>query len=263
MAHISNPVAGDPFHPDNAHNPQPGVTSMGTGTGLGTGTTGTGMGTGVGPGLTGAGADVGSGARHTAFADTAPGTGHMGTGTGTMGTGTGTGATGTGTGTGTAMGVGAATGPNVIGDGDRTRRSSRFAGFRRSSRGMGTGAGTDVPGSRRSSGVPLDIGTRRGSLAVKRASLGDPALFHAHRHESGWRGLFANRRSLAVALFASLGGLLYGYNQGVFGEFPPRLLKPARILWKANIQVKFRSCRTSTTATSPLYVPVHPVLTAA
>ncbi|KAG6873930.1 hypothetical protein C0995_008969 [Termitomyces sp. Mi166 len=34
--------------------------------------------------------------------------------------------------------------------------------------------------------------------------------------ESGWVGLVRNRRIFAIAVFASLGGLLYGYNQGVF-----------------------------------------------
>ncbi|KAI0714342.1 general substrate transporter [Cerioporus squamosus] len=33
---------------------------------------------------------------------------------------------------------------------------------------------------------------------------------------SGWAGLIANARIFAIAVFASLGGLLYGYNQGVF-----------------------------------------------
>ncbi|KAG5734945.1 Quinate permease [Termitomyces sp. T112] len=42
--------------------------------------------------------------------------------------------------------------------------------------------------------------TRRKSLAGK----------------SGWAGLIRNRRIFAIAVFASLGGLLYGYNQGVF-----------------------------------------------
>ncbi|KAJ7773317.1 general substrate transporter [Mycena metata] len=42
--------------------------------------------------------------------------------------------------------------------------------------------------------------TRRRSLAGK----------------SGWAGLLANRRIFLMAVFASLGGLLYGYNQGVF-----------------------------------------------
>ncbi|WVR03665.1 hypothetical protein IAU60_000660 [Kwoniella sp. DSM 27419] len=35
---------------------------------------------------------------------------------------------------------------------------------------------------------------------------------------AGWRGLFQNGRALGLALFASLGGVLYGYNQGVFGQ---------------------------------------------
>ncbi|KAL7279134.1 general substrate transporter [Trametes coccinea BRFM310] len=33
---------------------------------------------------------------------------------------------------------------------------------------------------------------------------------------SGWAGLLANGRIFMIAVFASLGGLLYGYNQGVF-----------------------------------------------
>ncbi|EIW86994.1 general substrate transporter [Coniophora puteana RWD-64-598 SS2] len=33
---------------------------------------------------------------------------------------------------------------------------------------------------------------------------------------SGWAGLVHNRRVFAITVFASLGGLLYGYNQGVF-----------------------------------------------
>ncbi|KIK63035.1 hypothetical protein GYMLUDRAFT_41339 [Collybiopsis luxurians FD-317 M1] len=39
--------------------------------------------------------------------------------------------------------------------------------------------------------------------------------------ESGWRGLVRNRRIFAIAVFASLGGLLYGYNQGVFSGVLP------------------------------------------
>ncbi|KAF7374858.1 MFS glucose transporter mfs1 [Mycena sanguinolenta] len=34
--------------------------------------------------------------------------------------------------------------------------------------------------------------------------------------QSGWAGLVHNRRIFLMAVFASLGGLLYGYNQGVF-----------------------------------------------
>ncbi|WVN87131.1 uncharacterized protein L203_102307 [Cryptococcus depauperatus CBS 7841] len=43
------------------------------------------------------------------------------------------------------------------------------------------------------------------------------ALLTEHQNE-GWRGLFRNGRALGLALFASLGGVLYGYNQGVFGQ---------------------------------------------
>lgn len=36
--------------------------------------------------------------------------------------------------------------------------------------------------------------------------------------EQGWRGLFKNGKVIAITVFASLGGVLYGYNQGVFGQ---------------------------------------------
>lgn len=35
---------------------------------------------------------------------------------------------------------------------------------------------------------------------------------------SGFRGMIANPHITAVAVFASLGGLVYGYNQGMFGQ---------------------------------------------
>jgi hypothetical protein len=35
---------------------------------------------------------------------------------------------------------------------------------------------------------------------------------------SGWRGLIQNKKALGLATFASLGGVLYGYNQGVFAQ---------------------------------------------
>jgi len=35
---------------------------------------------------------------------------------------------------------------------------------------------------------------------------------------SGWSGLVRNRRIFLIAVFASIGGLLYGYNQGVFSS---------------------------------------------
>ena len=40
----------------------------------------------------------------------------------------------------------------------------------------------------------------------------------ASREEAGWRGLFKNGKVAALAAFASLGGVLYGYNQGVFSS---------------------------------------------
>lgn len=38
------------------------------------------------------------------------------------------------------------------------------------------------------------------------------------RDQNGWRGLLNNPKCLALAVFASLGGVLYGYNQGVFSQ---------------------------------------------
>lgn len=40
----------------------------------------------------------------------------------------------------------------------------------------------------------------------------------AGRGQKGWRGLFHNGKCFAITAFASLGGVLYGYNQGVFGQ---------------------------------------------
>ncbi|KAJ3478600.1 hypothetical protein NLI96_g9641 [Meripilus lineatus] len=43
-----------------------------------------------------------------------------------------------------------------------------------------------------------------------------PSRRKALAGQSGWAGLIHNRKVFAIAVFASLGGLLYGYNQGVF-----------------------------------------------
>jgi hypothetical protein len=40
----------------------------------------------------------------------------------------------------------------------------------------------------------------------------------ASAEQTGWRGLFRNPKVIALAAFASLGGVLYGYNQGVFSS---------------------------------------------
>lgn len=47
----------------------------------------------------------------------------------------------------------------------------------------------------------------------------DAALQHRLefvKHKSGWGLLVANARVFGIACFACIGGLLYGYNQGVF-----------------------------------------------
>ncbi|KAJ5484707.1 hypothetical protein N7539_004695 [Penicillium diatomitis] len=47
------------------------------------------------------------------------------------------------------------------------------------------------------------------ALSQRRAQLAGPA---------GVKGLVSNLRTLAIAVFASLGGFVYGYNQGMFGQ---------------------------------------------
>ncbi|OCF59457.1 galactose transporter [Kwoniella mangroviensis CBS 10435] len=47
---------------------------------------------------------------------------------------------------------------------------------------------------------------------------GDFDALLTETQNAGWRGLFKSGRALSLALFASLGGVLYGYNQGVFGQ---------------------------------------------
>ncbi|TFK27138.1 sugar transporter [Coprinopsis marcescibilis] len=54
-------------------------------------------------------------------------------------------------------------------------------------------------------GAPISTSTHRKALAGA----------------SGWAGLVHNRRVFLIAIFASLGGLLYGYNQGVFSGVLP------------------------------------------
>ncbi|KAJ8521922.1 hypothetical protein ONZ45_g1444 [Pleurotus djamor] len=56
------------------------------------------------------------------------------------------------------------------------------------------------------------VGNERSYAAERRKALAG---------QSGWAGLVHNRRVLAIAIFASLGGLLYGYNQGVFSGVLP------------------------------------------
>ncbi|KAE8540573.1 hypothetical protein D1P53_003524 [Cryptococcus gattii VGV] len=50
------------------------------------------------------------------------------------------------------------------------------------------------------------------------AAGGDFDALLAQNQNGGWRGLFNNGRALGLACFASIGGILYGYNQGVFGQ---------------------------------------------
>jgi len=55
-----------------------------------------------------------------------------------------------------------------------------------------------------------------GSMATSGVGAAALERRRALQGASGWAGLVHNRRIFAIAVFASLGGLLYGYNQGVF-----------------------------------------------
>ena len=50
------------------------------------------------------------------------------------------------------------------------------------------------------------------------ASGGDFDAVLTAKQNLGWRGLFKNGKVFALTCFASLGGVLYGYNQGVFSQ---------------------------------------------
>lgn len=50
------------------------------------------------------------------------------------------------------------------------------------------------------------------------AAGGDFDAVLAQSNQQGWRGLFKNGKVILITMFASLGGVLYGYNQGVFGQ---------------------------------------------
>lgn len=62
-----------------------------------------------------------------------------------------------------------------------------------------------------SSGAPANIQQRRQSSMAGRAAATGDAEFLASQGETGFLGLIHNKRSLSLALFASLGGVLYGY----------------------------------------------------
>lgn len=50
------------------------------------------------------------------------------------------------------------------------------------------------------------------------AAGGDFDAVLVNKQEAGFKGLIHNGRALGLAAFASIGGVLYGYNQGVFGQ---------------------------------------------
>ena len=66
------------------------------------------------------------------------------------------------------------------------------------------------------------------------------ALVAAH-DQQGWRGLINNKKALGLATFASLGGVLYGYNQGVFGQV--QVMEEFVCRYADTVSLLLRSCR--------------------
>ncbi|PYI04604.1 MFS monosaccharide transporter [Aspergillus sclerotiicarbonarius CBS 121057] len=56
----------------------------------------------------------------------------------------------------------------------------------------------------------MGMGAGAEAVSGKRAELAGDRV--------GWRGLMSSKKTFAIALFASLGGFVYGYNQGMFSE---------------------------------------------
>lgn len=54
------------------------------------------------------------------------------------------------------------------------------------------------------------------SIIMAGVTLSEPV--RAPSDQTGWRGLIQNGKIFAITAFASLGGVLYGYNQGVFSQ---------------------------------------------
>lgn len=53
------------------------------------------------------------------------------------------------------------------------------------------------------------VGTGTGNVSAARARLSGP---------SGMKGIIASGKTTGIAFFASLGGFVYGYNQGMFAQ---------------------------------------------
>lgn len=70
---------------------------------------------------------------------------------------------------------------------------------------------------------------------------GDFEALLTQRQNEGWRGLFKNGRALGLACFASLGGVLYGYNQVYY---PVHFLNACHLLMSCVrvFSVKSKSC---------------------
>ena len=63
--------------------------------------------------------------------------------------------------------------------------------------------------------------TRLADIFDKMAPVGAEGLSAARERyagPTGMKGLLANGKTSGIALFAALGGFVYGYNQGMFGQ---------------------------------------------
>lgn len=72
--------------------------------------------------------------------------------------------------------------------------------------------GHNTPGIDHQVNMTAAEGVTIGAAAIRRREL---------TGKTGMSALMENKRALFIAVFASFGGLLYGYQQGVLGEFLP------------------------------------------
>lgn len=71
------------------------------------------------------------------------------------------------------------------------------------------------------------------------AAGGDFEALLVQKGDAGFRGLMKNGKCLGLAMFASLGGVLYGYNQGVFGQV--QVMEEFVWRYQSTVSVRFQS----------------------
>jgi hypothetical protein len=74
------------------------------------------------------------------------------------------------------------------------------------------------------------------------AAGGDLDVAFVNSGEQGWRGLYHNKKCLGLACFASLGGVLYGYNQVCSGsslQIGTLLISPKGVFGSVQVMAEF------------------------